>query len=589
MPYTSGYKQAVKAGSPSDAKGLEKTIINAGINVQNISLKVNTIFYGKSELVDARNTKKRMKNPLDMGIIPLLDILTSVDACELVNYALDKSRSVGKGATFNPNKRPTDTFGIVKWTFQKMAFDVQTQIDGFYNEVGDVSTLNISNGAKTLNVITDIKNTFAVFTQAFSNEQNPDRFASINPDIVTLLEAFPQLRNIGNYINDSLSYFDKYSDFRQLQNADIQKAVNSINKIRQYCVLIQSLNNPAAVALAFAQAPITSELDRLLKDVDVQKLIPTLKKANETLKQILSVMNSLRSVIDTSRAMIRVFLNLIYGFKVVIRLLKTFPAPNQFTTVGVTTTAADALKKIEEKGPNTFEVRLSQISTLLSTVSLFLNTTLPIINEIIQKITALIASIERCKDGENLLPTDILNEIKNTTKDIQSSANDLQAFLDNKKQNDLTKSSSTQIGEFTINIIEEQVVEETFSLRRRYGVALNRNGIIQVQSQPTFASDDNVIINEVKLLLQQNNVITTDTGAYTPSELDIINDASAYLANSNINMDIGSIEDSTEVSSEIRGFVTQTKRGRILYRLSRRAINRQRRRINERLNANRRQ
>jgi hypothetical protein len=123
MPYSSGYKQKLKAGAKTDAKGLEKTIINSALAIQNISLTVNTIFYGKSEVDTGGNTNKRLKNPLDLGILPLLDILTSVDACELVAYALDKSRSIkAGGVTFNPNNRPTDTFGIIKWTFQKLKF-----------------------------------------------------------------------------------------------------------------------------------------------------------------------------------------------------------------------------------------------------------------------------------------------------------------------------------------------------------------------------------------------------------------------------------------------------------------------------------
>lgn len=588
MPYPQGYIQKVKEGAKTDAKGLEKVIVTSSQTIQSVSYKVNTIFYGKpDEMSEANEGNKRLRNVLDMGVIPLLDILTSVDACELVNYALDKLRSSRIGAsTFDPNKRPTDTFGIVKWTFQKAAFDVQTQIDGFYNEVGDISSLNVSNGAKLLNIITNIKNEFRSFTDIVSSE-NP----SAGQDITTLLSAFPQLRNVGNYINDSVSFFDRYSDFRQLRNEDIQRAINTINKIRQYCVLIQSLNNPTSAALAIAQGPITTELNKLLKNIDVQKLVPTLKSLSQSLKNIASVLNSIKSVIDTARLLLRVFMSLIYVFRLIVNFFRAIPLPNQFTTVGVTNTFSSALTNLNESGPNTLEVRMSQINTLLGTVTLFLNNTLPIVNEILQKINTLIANIERCKDSINILPKEVLDDLKNSTNSVQNATNNLQAFLDEKKQNDETRSSDSQIGQFTIKIITEEVIEENFGLRRRYGVALNNRGILQVQSQPTFASDNNVIINEVKLLLQQNGLIKEDTSIYTDSEINTINESRSYLADDNLNIypedtTINEDGEDSSIASEIREFVTQSRRGRRLLNRSRRKLQQQRAQLNRDLGTN---
>lgn len=589
MPYTSGYIQKARANSKTDAKGLEKTIIKSAQAVQSMSYKVSTIFYGKDDSISAKNSNKRMKNPLDIGILPLLDILTSVDACELVAYSLDKLRSASAGAVkFNPKSDPpSDTFGKIKWSFQKVAFDAQTQIDGFYNDVGDINSLDISKGAKALNVITEVKNTFATFTQIFSNGVNPDRLASANPDIVALLEAFPQLRSVGNYINDSLSFFDKFSDFRQLRNEDIQKAVTTIGKIRQYCVLIQSLNNPVGAIVTIAQNAISSELDRLLKDIDVQKLVPTLKNISQELKKLLSMMNSLKSIVDLCRLLIRVFLNLMFAFRVIIQFFRSNPTPNKYTTVGVTNRFSDSLNNIKNAGPNTFEVRLSQINTLLNTVSLFLNTTLPLINEVIQKVNTLIASIQRCENSSNLLPESILEDLNNTSQQLNSTASELQYFLDQTTQNNLTRSGNTQLGQFTIEIITEQITEPTFGLRRRYGVAFNNNGVLQVQSQPTFASDDNVIINEVKLLLQQNGLIQSDSSIYTDSEINVMNESRSYLADDNLDIypqiDLESNTGGTDILTTINNFVTNLPGGTTFLEDSRRAVRERRSRLSEQL------
>jgi hypothetical protein len=583
MPYSPRYTQNARAGSKSSAKGLEKIIIKSGLAVQDMSFKVNTLFYGKSEMSTANSTGRRMKNPLDMGIIPILDILSSVDACELVSYALDKLRAAAPGgSSFNPNDKPTDPFGIVKWTFQKAAFDVQTQIDGFYNEVDDITALGVSGGAKILNLITEIKNKFSTFTNAFSNQEDPERFASIDPDIVTLLEAFPQLRSVGNYVNDSLSFFDKFSDFRQLQNADIQKAVNTINKIRQYCVLIQSLNNPTAAVLALAQNAIASQLDGLLKNLDLTQLIPTLKRINESLKSLIAICNSINSIINFGRLIIRIFSTIIFVFKVISKFFKKNPAPTAYATLGITTTSSDALTQLQ-KTVTTIETRLSQVASLLNVVSLVLNTILPILNEVIEKINTLIANIERCENSSNVLPKDVIDSVKNTVSELQNKTNELQAFLDKKKQNDLTTSDSSQLGEFTIQIIEEQVVEESFGLRRRYGVALNNNGVVQVQSQPTFASDDNVIINEVKLLLQQKGLIKYVSPLYTDTELANINDAMSYLADNNINNNIGYVESDIDITQDANSFFGGLPGGRRFRKRAQEAMLRERQNLNQTL------
>ncbi len=414
------------------------------------------------------------------------------------------------------------------WRFQKTAYDVQTEIDGFYNDFNNLDTPESKIGV--LRVLTKIRSEFAGFTQVISNLSNPDRLAATDPDVLLLLDAFPQLKNIGNYVNDTLSYFDRFTDYRQLQNEDVQKIVDTIKKIRQYCIAIQALNNPSAIVSQYGADLLKDEISQLLKDIDVQDVVPTLKKINETLKKIIAICNNINNIIQFATTIIRLFSTLIFVFRVIIRFLKTLPAPNQFTTVGVTNTASDVLNEIKKKGPTTFEVRLAQISSLLGSITLLLNTLLPIINEVIQKVNNLLANLQNCDNA----PEDLKNSMQDTVDNLQSSVNTLQAFLDNKTQNDLTR-SDTQLGEYTIQIITEQVTDETFNLRRRYGVALNNSGIVQVTSQPTFASDDNVIINEVKLLLQQAGLIQEGSGIYTDSELNTLNQANSYLFNDNIN------------------------------------------------------
>ncbi len=591
MSFNSRYSESIKNKTKSDAKGLEKVIININFTIIDITAYLNTIFYGKGEqLGDEKN--KRRRNPLDAGIIPVLDSLASIDFCELLDYINNQIGNINLGeGRFDPSKQPDDFFGKIKWRFQKTAFDVQTEIDGFYNDFNNLDSPDGKIGA--LRLLSKIRIQFANFTQTISDLSNPIRVQPIDPDLALLLDAFPQIKNIGNFVSDKLAYFNKYTDYRQISNEEFKKITDTVAKIRQYCVLIQSLNNPAGSIAQFGGDILKRELKDLLKNFNPQDIIPTLKKINETLKKIQNICNNIKNVIQLASVIIRVFSVLIFVFKVIIRFFKAFPAPNQFTTVGITNTTADALNQIQKKGPGTFEVRLGQISTVLDSISLLLNTLLPIINEIISKVNNLLASIQRCANP----PQDLLSDIQNTIDGLQITTNELQAFLDNKQQNDLTRSTRSQLGQFTINIITEQVIEESFGLRRRYGVALNNQGIVQVQSQPTFASDDNVIINEVKLLLQQKGLIKKDNSLYTDNELATINYATAYLSNDDLNINpdldgIDSIVDSLaefnddpegsdlNMANEAKSFVGGLKRGRRLQRRARKAVLRERQRLN---------
>ncbi len=581
MSFNSLYSQQIKQKTPSDAKGLEKVIISFSFAIVDISSYVNIVFYGKGEM-PASDKEKRRRNPLDMGVIPLLDILASVDLCDLLNYVNNALGNINIGAgTFDPTNQPEDTFGKVKWRFQKTAYDVQTEIDGFYNDFNELSSPESKIGA--LRVLTKIRAEFAGFTQIISNLTNPERLAAADPDVLLLLDAFPQLKNIGNYVNDTLSYFDRFTDYRQLQNEDIQKIADTVKKIRQYCIAIQALNNPSAIVAQYGSGLLKDEITALLKDIDVQQIVPTLKKINETLKKIIAICNNINSIIRFASTIIRLFSTLIFVFRVVIRFLKALPVPNQFTTVGITNTASDILSDIKKKGPTTFEVRLAQISSLLGNITILLNTLLPIINEVIQKVNNLLANLQSCDNA----PENVKSDLQDTVNNLQATVNTLQAFLDNKKENDLTR-SDTQLGQYTIQIITENVTDETFSLRRRYGVALNNQGVAQVSSQPTFASDDNVIINEVKLLLQQAGLIQETTGIYTDSELNILNEASSYLFNDNINSqpDLSAISELDMDQSSITDFISSLDGNSQLRKRARAALNKNRQNLSSILGSN---
>ena len=72
---------------------------------------------------------------------------------------------------------------------------------------------------------------------------------------------------------------------------------------------------------------------------------------------------------------------------------------------------------------------------------------------------------------------------------------------------------------------------------RRYGIALDINGILAAQSTPTFASDDNIIIQEVKLILASKGLIPNLPSPLSIAELNILENALAFLEDDSLSAD----------------------------------------------------
>jgi uncharacterized protein (DUF2342 family) len=125
-----------------------------------------------------------------------------------------------------------------------------------------------------------------------------------------------------------------------------------------------------------------------------------------------------------------------------------------------------------------------------------------------------------------------------TLQDLQNTNRDLKNFVINyetKKENN----KKTYEG-YTIEIRTEDVSDQNVlnvTLPRRYGIALDAAGIQAVRSDFTYASDDSVIINQVKLLLTSKGLVKPQEQLFTNQQLDILNEAMAAVEDNNISMD----------------------------------------------------
>jgi hypothetical protein len=558
------------------AKGLGKitSTINKGINKTRKA--VNNFYYGKSTATGNR----RLANPLDFGLINLLQLLASVDVCNLITYATNQ---IPGTKPFDPtDKQGTDTvLGNIKYQIQFAAYTIQSKIDTYYTEFSDSQTA--LSKTRLGEIIAELKQSIEVLV-------GPESENIMNNDIVK--QAYPSITVFSNYLTNSLSAFDKYSDVRNIPQQDFQKLVSYIDKTREVCVAIQLLNKPTDIigfADSFLGADLASQLKELDKIIKPEKIVPTIKKIIETCRKVKDVCTKVLQFIDIARFVITIATLLILILKIVSKFLKALPIPNLFTVLGLSTTMSDANGKVIDTA-DYFTKRLSEISSVLNNLYNLIQDIIIKIENIIQVINLILANLEACK---NLDPK-LVDELRAVSIELNSTKQQLQDFVDTYDNNKAKKNNT--IGEYTIEILTEQLVDEGIELKRRYGIALDRNKIIVVQSTPTFASDDNVIIEEVKLLLRSKNLIKSKATDATVEELSIINEANNYLKEEvsldsiedpiNFNLDLDDSENEDEDANDdlnLNAFINKLKGGRRLRRRMRVQMSNQRRQLSDSL------
>jgi len=108
--------------------------------------------------------------------------------------------------------------------------------------------------------------------------------------------------------------------------------------------------------------------------------------------------------------------------------------------------------------------------------------------------------------------SELVTQLQATQKDLIQVRDELRQVLA-----DYESRQPNDYAPYKIVIIEEELVDEGIRNKRRRGVALDLNGIQVAQSDLTFATDDAIIIQEVKLILRSMGLISSEL-----SETDLV-------------------------------------------------------------------
>lgn len=507
------------------AKGLEAAIIIASKAINKIQSKVDGIFRGKYSLSKAdAETASFIKRTQDKGLINALDVICSVDLCNILNYAIDQ---IPGGKKFNPNdpNKPTDPLGRAKFNLQYKAFQIQTLIDGYYSSYGDATNKDSKLGLQS--VIKEIQ-------AAFGEILNPESQADFNNP--QLVEAFPEISVFSNFMENSLGVFNQYTDIRNIPNEDLQKIIQYVDKIRGICIAIQGLNSPTAI-LGFASSilgpKIQEEIDKVNKLIgpNPAKIIPFLRNIINTCKSISQIAKVIMGYVSFARVIIRICILLVKIFKRIVQFLTKLGVPNIYTTLGITTTISKETGKIEATGVDNFIKRLSQINAFLGLLVNFVGVLVIDIQYIIDKINILLLNLENC----NNVDPQIVIDLQNTRDQLVNEKASLKKFLDDYESK--KKDRNSMFGDYNIAIVVEETTDTAFRIKRRYGVAIDKNGNVALQSTPTYATLDAIIINEVKQLLMSKGLVKNAYSDMSSQDTQIIDESLNFLEDDNISID----------------------------------------------------
>ena len=571
---------------------LEKLILAAAKGVATLQVGVNKVLWGnanKQPVASAKYDSKtgqvtytttrtaptppKKQTLINSGLFNALDALNEVDLCNVITYFLDNINIKKKP---RPPKESWTEGQKAFYTLQDKAFLVQVAIDkyvafptvfiGSYLGTGpdpltmdqavtgsgaplgqsDISGTNVSK-YNMYNLLMSIK-------ELFSERVNSALEGALTAEDQATLAQVPGLAVNLNFVDNFIASIVKYKDYREISSEDFVKLQDRINKLRAACVVINTLDFKSALALTgnFLNVDIRSDIQKLSKYVDPTKIIPTLKQINNAIRSFINIARRLQAIISQAQFVIKLAIIFIKVFKFIRAFFLALPLPSLFTTTGVNIALNEAHDAAKETQKGLIKL-LNEVNSLLSVVLIFTRYLLANANELLIRLERLLATLEGCKAMED---SDILKELKETRDALAGLRNDLAGYIT--QYDSKTNPDNTQFGQYSIRVVDEEITERTIANKRRRGIALDQYGVIATQSDLTFATNTQVIIEEVKVKLVSEGLVLPSLATLDGSDLAIISESVDYLDSNdllddNLNIDTQFTSDTPDNEDESRG------------------------------------
>ena len=516
----------------NDGKGLERVVSIIGDSITKAEIALVKVFEGKP-----LPQGKKYRNPLDAGLVPIVRQVSEIDLCNVFTYIVNKTPQLVKNIPMGADKKDgsSDSADSTKKEarskleldkkiqyVQDKCYEAQKLIDRYYtnfsNEVNVESRIGLYNLTRNLQLV-------------FST--NTETTSVLDYNSKELANIFPQIQAYNSFLENVFGFFNKFSDFSNLPIKDIDKIRSYIDKTRGVLVAVQALDpkNPGSLiglGITFLSPKIQQDIDKLNKIVNPERLLPFVKNiqavclnVQNTVKFVLSIIRRAQNVISTAVRVVRI-MQIVRRF---IYLLLV-ALPNMFLTVGINQAFSDGLKKIEDL-LNKILNALNQLNGILVRIILSIEYIISQIEAILGHLRTIILNLESCNNAD----PEIVKQLKEVASSLENDLKTLKDFKNNYESKKYGKDSTfgDKRNKYNIQIITEQLSDEGISLKRRYGIALDKNGALVASSTPTFASDDSIIVNEVKLILVSKKLVNPEVSELSTESISVINESLNFL------------------------------------------------------------
>jgi hypothetical protein len=539
----------------NDGVGLERVSMLLGDSITKIETSLVKIFEGKP-----LPPGKKHRNALDRGIIPIVKEISEIDLCNVLTYVVNKTPQIVKNIPFSADKkdgssqladstkkesRQKSQFERKVQDLQDKAYEAQKLIDKYYTNFSDSNNVESRIGLQNLS-----RNLQLVFT---TTEEAQSLLTQSNRELSI---AFPQLLAYNAFLENVFGFFNKFSDFSSLSSKEIDKIKSYVDKTRGVLVAIQAFDskNPASLiglGISALSPKIQEDLDKINKIVNPDKLLPFVKNIQSVCINIQNSVIYVLSIVSMGQRIINTAVRIVRVLQIVKRFIYVLlvALPNMFLTVGVNQAFSDGLKKIQDLLDKILKT-LNQLNGILLRIIVVIEYIIAQIEEILRYVKIMILNLESCSNSD----PEIVKQLKEVVTSLENSVKSLNDFKNNYK----TKSSSKdntfgdKTNKYSIRIVTEQLADEGITLKRRFGIAVDKNGVLVASSTPTFASEDSIIISEVKLILVSKKLVNPEMSELSGEGIRIINESLNFVQDDevSINESLLDVDFSFDVNQE---------------------------------------
>jgi hypothetical protein len=222
---------------------------------------------------------------------------------------------------------------------------------------------------------------------------------------------------------------------------------------------------------------------------------------------------------------------IVNALKIIVKFLKAIPLALIFSASGLERSIDDIFQNKVLKFIDKVLNVLSEINTLLGLCAAIVAEVSSGIYFIVSIINSMLENLKSCTNVDKQL----IDDMETQRDNLLNTANGFESFINNYENN--TTENNNTFGKYTIQIVTEEVTDDAIKLRRRYGIAQEVNGTIAAKSQPTYASDDKIIINEVKQQLASLGLASSQNlSSFSLEEASTIEESLRFLMDNTISL-----------------------------------------------------